>query len=523
MIRLVALSLLLLAMGTAVPAVAQPYTGLPRPTRPVDLSTPRRAFSTYLDAARRRDWLRAAYVFDLRGYERHEQRERGRRIAQQLDTVLDQKLFVELDQLSDDPEGNPDDGPRLDRLGTIPTRDEDPDAAIELFRVQLADGTHGWVFSQDTVVAVGVLHQIYGPAWIESRLPKWMTTVRFLGVEPWQWIGFLVAALLAWLVGVVLGAILLKVVGRLVARTRISWDDELLREVGRPTRFTLALIAFYWVMQALHLGASAYDLTRKLWQVLVVIAVAWYLFRGIGFLARVLERRAMEGDPSDEIRRRGVRTQIIVLRRVAFFIIGVVTVALVLLQFDAVKNLGVSLLASASLAGVVIGFAAQRSLGTLLAGIQLSITQPIRIGDTVLIEGEYGQVEEITLTYVTVKLWDQRRLIVPMSSFLEKPFQNWTRVSPEMLGTVEVPASYDVDVDAVRAEVRRFVEASPLWDKRTVTVQMTDVDPTSVKLRALVSAEDPTKLWDLKCALREHLTKYLREEKRKLTEAHAGA
>src|SRR5690349_20054153 len=291
-----------------------------------------------------------------------------------------------------------------------------------------------------------------------------MTQRRILGVEPWQWIGLLVALALAWLVGRLAGAIASRVLVRLAKRTKVAWDDELILQVKSPTRFVLGLVTFWAVVQGLHFGAGAYDLFRKLWQVAMVLAVAWYVWRGVGFLGGILEKRALEGDAADEMRRRGVRTQIVVLRRVAYFVTSVVTVALVLLQFDVVRNVGVSLLASASLAGVVLGFAAQKSIGTLLAGIQLSITQPIRIGDSVMIEGEFGTVEEITLTYVMVKIWDQRRLIVPMSRFLDQPFQNWTRVSPEMLGTIDLPASGRLDIDAARASIEKFVQGSPLWD-----------------------------------------------------------
>jgi small-conductance mechanosensitive channel len=208
----------------------------------------------------------------------------------------------------------------------------------------------------------------------------------------------------------------------------------------------------------------------------VIAAVAWFLLRFVRLAARFVEQKvADEGSGTDVGRARGLRTQLAVLRRVTEVAVVLVAASLLLLQFEAVRNVGVSLLASAGLAGLVIGLAAQKSISTLLAGIQLSITQPVRIGDTVIVENEWGWIEEITLTYVVVKVWDLRRLVVPMSHFLDKPFQNWSKVSPEILGTVEVYADFRTDVAAVRAELKRILEqeSEGLWDGKVQGLQVT--------------------------------------------------
>jgi small-conductance mechanosensitive channel len=172
---------------------------------------------------------------------------------------------------------------------------------------------------------------------------------------------------------------------------------------------------------------------------------------------------------------------------------------------------GVSILASAGIAGIVIGFAAQRSLATLLAGLQLSVSQPVRIGDTVIVEGEWGWIEEITLTYVVVKIWDLRRLIVPITYFLEKPFQNWTKFSPDLLGTVVIHADYTVPIDAVREEVKRLCEADARWDGKVAELVVLEATERTVALRALVSAADAGKQWDLRCSVREGLVRFLQQ------------
>jgi hypothetical protein len=199
-----------------------------------------------------------------------------------------------------------------------------------------------------------------------------------------------------------------------------------------------------------------------------------------------------------------------------------------LMVFDQVRQIGATILASAGLAGVVLGFAAQRSLGLLLAGFQIALTQPIRIDDAVIVEGEFGNIEEITLTYVVVKLWDQRRLIVPITYFLDKPFQNWTRTSVELLGTVELWVDYNFPVEALRARLTSILNASKFWDRRVNVLQVTDVREHTVQVRALVSAADAGKAFDLRCEIREGLLKFLQQEhpeslpRMRLTHAERG-
>jgi small-conductance mechanosensitive channel len=249
----------------------------------------------------------------------------------------------------------------------------------------------------------------------------------------------------------------------------------------------------------------------KLVGMATIAATAWILMRIAVVLANAVERRAKTdaaGAADAELRARGITTQVRVLRRVVNVSLGIIATALMLTQFEVVRNLGVSLLASAGIAGIVLGLAAQRTIGTLIAGIQMSATQPIRIGDVVVIEKEQGTVEEVTLTYVVVKIWDERRLIVPMARFLEQPFENWTKVSAELHGTVFVKVDWGLPIDALRAEVDRIVEKHPCWDGRTKTVQVTDARD-GLEVRILLSAVDSTKLWTLRVDVREKIVRWL--------------
>ena len=191
-------------------------------------------------------------------------------------------------------------------------------------------------------------------------------------------------------------------------------------------------------------------------------------------------------------------------------IVVLVAVASMLMVFDKVRQLGVSLLASAGVVGIILGFAAQKSIATLFAGIQIAITQPIRLDDVVIVEGEWGWIEEITLTYVVVKIWDLRRLIVPVTYFLDSPFQNWTRTSADILGTVFIYADYTVPIDKLRDELKRILDASPLWDKKAWCMQVTNAKEQTLELRALMSARNSPKAWDLRCEVREKLVEFVK-------------
>jgi small-conductance mechanosensitive channel len=200
------------------------------------------------------------------------------------------------------------------------------------------------------------------------------------------------------------------------------------------------------------------------------------------------------------------------MRRVLTTMVMVVTVAAALMTFDSVKQYGVSLIASAGAAGIVVGLALRPLLTNLFAGIQIAITQPIRIGDAVIVENEWGWIEEITGTYVVIKIWDWRRLVVPLSYFLERPFQNWTRQTTDLIGSVLLWVDYTVPVAPIRQRLEEIARESKLWDKQVVNLQVVDSNERAVQLRALVSARTSPEAWDLRCEVREKLILFLQEE-----------
>jgi hypothetical protein len=241
------------------------------------------------------------------------------------------------------------------------------------------------------------------------------------------------------------------------------------------------------------------------------------MIRSLDALAEAVASGTFERETSDPerlLRARSRRTQVIVANRVVSVLVFMIGSAVVALQFDAVRAVGVSLLASASVAGIVLGFAAQRSLAALLAGLQLSVSQPIRIGDSVVMQGEFGVIEDIGLTYVTVRLWDERRLIVPTPRFLEQPFENWSRTEVGLIGSVRVKVDFHVPVGLLRDEFERIISAEPLWDGRVHKLQVTDATEALMEVRLTMSARSPSALWDLRVAVREKLVSFLQAYKR---------
>jgi len=243
---------------------------------------------------------------------------------------------------------------------------------------------------------------------------------------------------------------------------------------------------------------------------LFVSGVAW----GVLALLFAVEEAIAEHyttDTPDNLKARKIVTQARILRRIATAAVVIVALGIVLMQYEAFRELGTGILASAGVFGIIFGIAAQRTLGNVVAGIQIAFTQPIRVDDVVIVQGEFGWVEEITLTYVVVRVWDKRRIVMPITHFIEEPFQNWTRTSSDLIGAVFLYADYTLPVNALREELQRVVEASPHWDGDVVALHVTDTSERTITLRAIASAKDAPTLWELRCEIREKLVAYLRE------------
>ncbi len=276
-----------------------------------------------------------------------------------------------------------------------------------------------------------------------------------------------------------------------------------------PFRLLLTLLTLAMLPSYLPLSGETRDLLSHTLLIAAIIALTWFLMRiCMVFEQFILQHYASKVRENESARK--ISTHVSLARKIVNVLLVLLALAGVLMTFDTVRQVGLSILASAGIAGVILGFAAQKSLTTLISGIQIAITQPISIDDVVIVENERGRIEEITLTYVVVLLWDQRRLIVPITWFIDRPFENWSRTSPELLGSVFFYTDYTVKLEILRHELERVVASTPLWDGRVAKLHVTNITDRSVEIRALVSAANSTNVWELRCLVREQLIEFIK-------------
>jgi small-conductance mechanosensitive channel len=296
--------------------------------------------------------------------------------------------------------------------------------------------------------------------------------------------------------------------------SKIKWK----RPAFLSTFFSLEKIPFTTVCALIILYAlfpfqqfTSDVLPKKMLTITIIIVIIWFFLRLVTVIKEVVFTY-FPIDKSDNLHERKIRTQFQYIRYILTFIIIFVGIAFILYQFDSLRTIGTWILASAGVIGIIIAFAANQTLGNFLAGLQIAFTQPFRIDDVVIVEGEWGRIEEITFTYVVVRIWDQRRLVLPISYFINNPFQNWTRTTADIWGTVNLYVDYSVPIEKIREELKRIVSSSDLWDGKVAVLQVTDTSEKTITLRALVSARNASDAWSLRCFVREKLISFLQEE-----------
>jgi len=277
-----------------------------------------------------------------------------------------------------------------------------------------------------------------------------------------------------------------------------------------PSLIFLITIAFNIIVYSFALENSFIDKLQHLLNLFIIFSIAWLIMRFVS-LGKDIVLSKYDIEEKDNLKARSVYTQFKIIERIINVMIVLVALSMALITFDGIRKIGLSLFASAGVAGIILGFAAQKMLGTVLAGFQIALTQPIRLEDVVIVEGEWGWIEEITLTYVVIRIWDKRRLIVPTTYFIEKPFQNWTRVSSDIMGSVFIYTDYSVPFDELRNELTRILESDENWDKKTNILQVTNATEKTIEIRALMSSVDSPTAWDLRVNVREKLIEFLQK------------
>ena len=325
----------------------------------------------------------------------------------------------------------------------------------------------------------------------------------------WMWsAGVLTAAVVA---GLVAHWILFFILGRLAQRKGSRFIASVVRHAQTPSRWVLPLLVLLPALPASGLPDKALDPLEHAAGIGLVATVAWLVVLSVDVVSDMLGSREA-ASLEDRLASRRLRTTTQVLRHIVVSLVVIVALAVMLMTFPAVKHIGMSLLASAGLAGLVVGMAMKSTLSSLIAGIQIAFSQPIRIEDSVVVEGEWGSVEEIGTTQVVVRTWDLRRLVLPLSYFIEHPFQNWTRGSTELLGSVLLYVDYSVPVEELRAELGRILKSTDKWKGQVNVLQVTDVNERAMQVRALMDARDADSTWDLRCYVREKLIQFLLEK-----------
>ena len=332
-------------------------------------------------------------------------------------------------------------------------------------------------------------------AWV-AWLPDWL-----IGVG-------LIAA--ATLVALLLHRCAAAVVDRRIGPQQV-FAASLMRQTRGPTRLAVVIAALSLTLQATSFNSVLAQILSHALVIAFIVLIGWIAVVAIRIAAELYLRR-FQVDSEDNLLARTHATQVRILERAAYTLTVILTVAFALMTFDSVRHYGVSLFASAGIAGLAVGLAARPLLSNLIAGVQIAMTQPIRLEDAVVVNGEFGWIDEIAATYVVIRLWDERRLIVPLSDFIEKPFQNWTRRDSGLLGSVTIRVDYTAPVPRIRDKLNDIVGQSKLWDGKVANLQVTDCSEITIELRALVSARSAAALWDLRCEVREQLIDFLRRE-----------
>lgn len=299
-------------------------------------------------------------------------------------------------------------------------------------------------------------------------------------------------------------------VRRLLKARDVFWQT-LIQRTRRPTALAAVILGLAVGASVAPLSAGEADLLRRVLLIAFIVLCGWMALTALN-IASLIYTRGFHLDVEDNLLARKHLTQTRILQRVAATLIVMLTVAFALMTFPGVRQYGVSLLASAGAAGIIAGLALQPFLTNLIAGVQIATTQPIRIDDAVIVEGEWGTVEEISSTYVVVKLWDWRRLVLPLTYFIQQPFQNWTRETASLIGTAMFYVDYAAPVEAMRRKLQEILEASPLWDRDVVALQVTDLTERTMQIRCLASARNAPTAFDLRCEVREKMIAFLKAE-----------
>lgn len=506
--------------------------GLPPLSEPPNLVTPLATLEFFQSAVMKKQHDLAAYALNMNLIDEKSQRSRGIELAKRLDFLLSERNLYVFDDLPDRPDGlvEPPLGNdssitgivrRSIQLGYIDYRERR--VPIHLQRVQVENNTPVWVFSEQTVGNIDNLYEQYHPAEFERYLPAWLK-IKFFGIKLWEL--FALTAFFLFTMG--LGWTLSKGTEKLISR---YIDDEkytmyvgssngvadLVSKLTVPLTFTISFLLVFTLVSGgfPYLDAVASSIRPLIWIVLV-FSTMWLGIRIINFFANRYQNMQIENladEHFDKERRR--RTYVSIFRRVFIFVMILGSIWIGLSEFTNMEGLGRTLLTSAGIASVVLGIAAQPSLGNIIAGVQVAVTQPVRIGDTVMMDGDWTTIEDLRYTYAVLKTWDERRLIVPMRLLITETVENWSHTETHQTSVVYLYVDYGADIEAIREKFIELVKDNDLWDGKTEPEMVTvSLNENTIKLRGSLASDDPMSAFYLECQVREKMLHYLYHEQK---------
>ncbi|OXL18534.1 mechanosensitive ion channel protein MscS [Psychrobacter sp. DAB_AL32B] len=507
--------------------------GLPPLSEPPNLSTPLATLEFFQSAVMKQQYDLAAYALNMNLIDSELQRSRAIDLAKQLDFLLVEKKLYVFDKLPDRPDGliEPPLGstssiqgiPRRSiQLGYIDYRERR--VPLHLERIRIGDGAPFWVFSAQTVSNIDKLYEQYHPAKFERYLPSW-TKLKFFSIAIWEFLALLIffsfTMGIGWLLSTAAGKLLNWYVmdkeGNRLSTLHHNGVEDLVNKLTVPLTFTISFSSVYTLVSGgfPYLDALASS-TRPIIWVALVFSAMWLGIRATNFFAnryKDLQIENLSDEHFDKSRRR--RTYVSIFRRVFIFVMILGGIWIGLSEFTNIDGLGKTLLTSAGIAGAVIGIAAQPILGNIIAGMQVAITQPVRIGDTVMMEGEWSTIEDLGYTYAVLKTWDERRLIVPMRHFITEIVENWSHTESHQTSVIYLYVDYGADIAAIRQKYIELVKENALWDSETEPEMFTvSVSESSIKLRCSQAADGPLDAWTLECEVREQMLSYLYEQQK---------
>ncbi|MAU97394.1 MAG: mechanosensitive ion channel protein [Fulvimarina sp.] len=490
------------------------HEGLEPAGGPVLLDTPQSMMETFIFAAEGEDWNTAAYALDLSEIPRDLQAKMGPVLAKRLYEVMQRAMWLDWGDLPDRPDAMLASASNKNPMAGEPRRNirlsilELPDrpVSIRIARVKPQDGEPVWVFSSQTVGNIMEMHAVFGPTGFEGRLPEFLQQRAFWTLAVWE-----VIALPLILLGAVLAAALAyRGLSEVQKHQPTRTGTRIIEMIKVPFALMVCVGTFSLVKSMLFTFSGAVNMfLGPLQSALFVIALALVAVRVVdAILDRVVRQNMEELTESGAANERDLYTNISAARRVAIVVAFLVGTALVLIQVNAFQTLGFSLLASAGVIGLIFAFAARSILANIMSSLQIALAKTARIGDAVLFDGQWCYVESINFTYVQLRSWDNRRLMVPVSEFVSTPFENWTKQDTTLTKTVELTLDHRADVDKLRAAFQNFVDQSDdVIDKDQAKVQVIGQDATGMTVWFVAAAEDPSAGWSMQCRLREEMLK----------------